>query len=56
MGALLNLRKTSYKPINSNGLKHQTQALMGATRLASGFKAKTHRRVIGAVCEPLLNV
>ena len=40
---------------------HKTQALMGATRPASGIKAKAHRQayrltdrhVISAVCEPL---
>ena len=42
--------------------KHKTQALMGATRPASGIKAKAHRQayrltdrhVISAVCEPFL--
>ena len=38
--------------------KHQTLPLMGATRPASGIKAKvlTDRRVISAACEPLLGV
>ena len=55
----------------ANGLKHQTLSpnatskrksqtlpLMGATRPASGIKAKalTDRRVISAACEPLLGV
>ncbi len=36
----------------------QTLPLMGATRPASGIKAKalTDRRVISAACEPLLGV
>ena len=55
----------------ANGFKHQTLSpnastkryqqtlpLMGATRPASGIKAKalTDRRVISAACEPLLGV
>ena len=34
----------SVKSKHAIGLKHQTQALMGATRLASGIKAKVHRQ------------
>ena len=46
-------------PLNtSTKRKHKAQALMGATRPASGFLRQrlTDKRAISAVCKPLFDV